>query len=458
MNPTDFWSDFKAQLLTQNSKQALVSSWLEGVRLLDFKKEQNTNTFYFQISSDLHKNWFQENISASFLQNLSKSFHGDFKIHLQISHPELPSQNSSYPKLPYQKNLDSQTFFGSKRPNKGPNFNPSYTFEHFIPGKNSEWAYSACLRLGSSQKASSYSNPLFIYGPSGLGKTHLLHAIGQENLRLFPHKKVRYLSAERFINDFVSALRMQKMPDFRQKFRKNCDLLLMDDIQVLSRGKEVQEEFFNTFNELFQQEKQVVFCCDQEPDSVPNLKERIKTRLSGGLVLEITYPDKETRLAILKNKLEKQKLYLSEKSLNLINRTYKRSVREIEGIVNTIKFMTEMNEGVLSFEEIEKKVGSFKKPVNIKEIQKAVASHFRLEFEDLQSSSRKKNILRARQTAMYLIRKILKKPYQEISLIFGRKDHSTGINAINQVEKRRSKEPDFKRRLELLHKEILNQD
>ena len=446
MNPTDFWSGFKNQLLTQHTKQALVSYWLEGIKLSSFKKERNTHIFCFQISSDLHKNWFQENISSLFLQNLEKSFQGDFKIHLQISDFVLPSQ----------KKLSSQAFLKREPVNKSQTFNPSYTFAHFIPGKNSEMAYSACLRLGSSQKALNSINPLFIYGPSGLGKTHLLHAIGQENLKLYPYKKIIYLSAERFINDFVSAIKNQKMAAFRKKFRKNCDILLMDDIQVLRRGKEVQEEFFNTFNELYHQEKQVVFCCDQEPDSIPNLKERIKTRLSGGLVLEITYPDKETRLAILKDKLEKQNLYLSEKSLKLINQTYKRSIREIEGIVNTIKFMTEMNEGVLAFEEIEKKIGILKKPIGIEEIQKSCAHHFRLEKEDLKSSSRKKNILQARQIAMFLIRKILKKTYQEISLAFERKDHSTCINAINKVEKLMLKKPEFKRDVELLHKEILN--
>ena len=443
MNPEDFWSDFKRQLLRQKTEQPLFSSWLEGFKLLGCKKEQNENIFCFQASSDLHQNWFQKNISQSFLQSLSQNFKGEFKIQLQISDSLPFSQKNSY-------------FPAKIPPNKSLPFNPLYTFKNFIPGKNSEMAFAACFKLAQSQKALDHINPLFIYSPSGLGKTHLLNAIGQKHLQLQPNKKVIYISAERFMNDFISALRNKKIQLFRQKFRKKCDLLLMDDIQILSRGKEIQEEFFNTFNELYNHGKQVVVCCDQDPDSIPQLQERIKTRLAGGLVVEITYPDKETRLAILKDKLEKERLFLSEKSLNLINQSYKRSIREMEGLIKTIKFMTEMNEGSLPFEKIEKSLKSLKKNLCIEEIQRVCAGFFHLETEELKSSSRKKQVLKARQVAMFLIRKVLKKTYQETSLAFGKKDHSTCINAIKKVEKLMLENKEFKKEVEFLHKELLN--
>ena len=222
-------------------------------------------------------------------------------------------------------------------------------------------AYTASLSITKTKKANESLNPLFLYSPSGLGKTHLLNAIGQESFKHFPKKKILYLSAERFLNEYISALKNNKVDFFRRKFRKNCELLLIDDIQILARGKEVQEEFFHTFNELYNQKSQVVICSDQSPDSIPHLQDRIKTRLSGGLMVDISYPDKETRLAILKNKLEKKNLYLSNESLERISQTCQRSIREMEGVLNKIKIMTELHDGRLSFVEIEKILKSFKK-------------------------------------------------------------------------------------------------
>ena len=244
------------------------------------------------------------------------------------------------------------------------------------------------------------------------------------------------------------------MEAFRKKFRGNCQLLLIDDIQIIAKGKEVQEEFFHTFNELYSQKIQVVACSDQSPEQIPFLQERIKTRLSGGLMVDISYPEKETRMAILKDKLNKKKLYLSRESSELIASSCKKSIREIEGILNKIKIMAELHEGRVSLSEINKILKSVKRALSMEEIQKKVCHTFNLSYEELRSSSRKKHIVQARQTAMYLIRLYLKKSLTEISVAFDKKDHTTALNSIKKVEKLKLEDPDFKRLLETLQKDI----
>ena len=244
------------------------------------------------------------------------------------------------------------------------------------------------------------------------------------------------------------------MNSFRKKFREACHLLLIDDIQIIARGKEVQEEFFHTFNELYDQKIQVVACSDQSPEQIPFLQERIKTRLEGGLMADISYPDEETRMAILKDKLIKKNLYLSKESLQLIAQSCKKSIREIEGILNKIKIMTELHGGQISFSEIKKTLKNTKKELSAEEIQKRVSQSFNLSLEELKSPSRKKHIVQARQSAMYLTRKYLKKSLKDISIAFRKKDHTTVLNSIKKVEKLKLEDPDFKRILESLQRDI----
>ena len=315
-------------------------------------------------------------------------------------------------------------------------------------------AYGACQAVAKHKRAGESLNPLFIYGPSGLGKTHLLNAIGQQNLEIYPQNKVLYLSAERFLNEYIMSIQNKQMNQFRKKFRKSCDLLLMDDVQIIARGKGIQEEFFHTFNELYSQKTQIVVCCDQSPGNVPHLEDRIKTRLEGGLMADISYPDKETRLAILKNKTKEKNIFLSSQSLDQIAQVCRKSIREIEGVLNKIKIMTELHNGRLSFKDIEKILKTIRKELTVKEIQKNVAKAFDISEEDIKSPSRRKQIITGRQTAMYLIRVNLRKSLNDIGSFFGKKDHTTVLNSIKKVEKLKSEDKDFKRLLESLQRDI----
>ena len=435
------WLDFKAYFLRDQKAKGLYKHWLEPVQVSKIEKKNQKLKLTLQTPSELHRKWIQENLLEE-LKNYAEYF-------LKYS-CEIDLETSFRLPVSQQKKL-----FIENQPNKPSSlFNPPYNFDNFVVGKNNELVFSASLAVAKSGVAGQNFNPLFIYSPSGLGKTHLLNAIGQETQKNFPKKQILYLSAERFLNEYIFSLQNKKMNSFRKKYRNNCQLLLIDDIQIIARGKEVQEEFFHTFNELYSQKIQVVVCSDQSPKQIPSLQERIKTRLEGGLMLDMSYPDRETRIAIVREKLNRMNLLLSQESLELIAHTCKKSIREIEGILNKIKIMTELHEGRLSFSEIKEILKSVKKELSIEEIQKKVSDAFKLEIKELKSASRKKHIVRARQSAMYLIRKNLKKPLNDISTAFNKKDHTTVLNSIKKVEKLKQEDPDFKRVLEILQKDI----
>ena len=441
-----FWLNFKSHFLKQKDNSLIYQSWLESVVPSKVEKKGSQFHLTLQMPSDLHKNWLQENLLDAFYLHLNQFYKGVFHVELEVvSTPFLPYQNQSQNLKPAEK-FPTNVFF-----------NPKYVFETFVVGKNNSLAYEACLSITRNlQGGLDEFNPLFIYGPSGLGKTHLLNAIGHKFLKTWPKAKVIYVSAERFLNEFITALRKKEMDSFRKKFRKNCDLLLMDDIQILNKGLGIQEEFFHTFNELYNKKSSVVLCCDQSPSCVPKLEERIRTRLEGGLMADISYPNKETRLAILKAKLKERNLFVSPKSLEQIAQTCKKSIREMEGVLNKIKIMAEIYDRSLSIKEIETLLSNFKVELTIEEIQKKVSKVFQISVEDLRSPSRKKQIVTARQTAMYLTRVFLKKSLTDIGMAFGKKDHTTVLNSLKKVEKLKSENKEFKRLIEVLNNEIHN--
>ena len=442
-----FWINFKNHFLKQNkNNQIPTKSFLDHIT--PSKIEQKGSYFHLtlQAPSDLHKRWLQENKLFKHIEQYYKENCDQDISHVQLEIiPCLPLPSPSSRTISPYPIAKSPIFF-----------NPDYTFKTFIVGKNNHIAYGASLAVTRYKKTDEKYNPLFIYSPSGLGKTHLLNSIGQRILKNKPKARVIYLSAERFLNEYIMALKNKQMEQFRNKFRKNCDFLLMDDIQIIAKGKEIQEEFFHTFNELYNKQIQVVVCCDQAPSCVPHLEERIRTRLEGGLIADISYPDKETRMAILQSKIERKGLFLSLQSLEQIATSCKRSIREMEGVLNKIKIMTELHEGHLSLKDIEQILKKIQKDLTIEEIQKIVAKHFNISIDHIKSHSRKKTIVRARQTAMYFIRNYMKKSLSDISVAFGKKDHTTVLNSLRKVEKLRTECRDFKRILENLHQEIHN--
>ena len=432
------WSRFKNEVLCGNRDNRVFQSWLKELSLLPATREDSKQIHLtLQIPSLLHKKWALEHIIPRLQRQAANHYGKPCQIDFKIPPQSKLVQNVVLPKG------RSKTVF----------FNPDYLFENFIVGKHNEFAHGVCFSLARQNDGD--FNPLFIYGPSGVGKTHLLNALGQEFFKTHSGKRIHYLSAERFLNECIYSIQKREMKQFQKKYRSQCDLLLLDDIQMIARGTVVQEEFFHTFNELFNRSIPVVVCCDSPPSRVPGLEERLRTRMEGGLVVEMSYPDLETRVAILKSKMERKRLILSDKVIFQIAGNCKKSIREMEGVLNKIKMLSDLKGGIVSSEYIN---GILERmtppPLTVSEIQKKIAKKFHIPVEDMLSLSRKKNTVLARQTAMYFIKAHLKRSLSDIGRIFGGKDHSTVVNGFKKIEKLKARDSEFQLIFEELHREI----
>jgi len=335
--------------------------------------------------------------------------------------------------------------------------NPEYVFSSFVVGRNNEFAHAASFRVAEQPGADGY-NPLFICGPTGMGKTHLLQAVGNHIRMANPHLRICYISAERFLNDCISSIRRKEMDKFRVRYREQCDILLMDDIQVFGRGEAVQEEFFHTLNDSFEKGRQVVVASDRMPKDIKGLEDRIRTRLEWGLIADIQMPDIETRVAILRYKAERREMRISDDVVSYIARISKRSIRELEGNLNKVKMFSEL-QGLSIDLDLAKRVLATHDDtatITVEDVQRLAADHFRVRIVDLKSQNRSKPLVVARQVAMYLIKKYLGKSLVEIGRAFGGKDHTTVINAIKRIESQLQKDSDLKKDVEELQDRIHN--
>lgn len=315
--------------------------------------------------------------------------------------------------------------------------NPRYVFANFIVGKSNELAHAACQAV--AEFPGTKYNPLFIYSGVGLGKTHLLQAIGHKILLRFPKKKILYVNAETFTNDFVRAIREGKTDEFKKKYR-GVDTLLMDDIQFMAGKEGTQEEFFHTFNELHQNNKQIVITSDRLPKAIPALEERLTSRFSWGMIVDISSPDLETRLAILRTKCQEKGYSISEEIIQYLATQIQKNVRELEGALNKIIAQHEL-EGTIPTLDSAKKILSIlttipkKGAVTARQIIKEVADFYELKVEDLTGSSRRRELIVPRQTTMYLLRTELDCSYPMIGHEIGGRDHTTAIHAFNKIDK-----------------------
>ena len=313
--------------------------------------------------------------------------------------------------------------------------NPKYTFNSFVIGNSNRFAHAASLAVAESP-AKAY-NPLFIYGGVGLGKTHLMHAIGHYILEGNPNAKVVYVSSEKFTNELINAIKDDKNEEFRNKYR-NVDILLIDDIQFIAGKERTQEEFFHTFNELHDANKQIILSSDRPPKEIPTLEDRLRSRFEWGLIADIQVPDFETRMAILKKKADVENLNVANEVMGYIATKIKSNIRELEGaLIRIIAYSSLTNREVtvdLATEAlkdiISKKQG---KHVTISSIQDVVSSYFNLRVEDLKSQRRTRNVAYPRQIAMYLSRKLTDMSLPKIGEEFGGRDHTTVIHAYEKI-------------------------
>lgn len=343
--------------------------------------------------------------------------------------------------LSERKILDQEMFLRNEVVNKY-GLNTRYTFVNFIVGKSNELAHAACKAAAESPGIK--YNPLFIYSGVGLGKTHLLQAVGHEVIARFPKKKILYVNAETFTNDYVQAIREGKTKEFKDKYR-GVDLLLMDDIQFMAGKEGTQEEFFHTFNELHQKDKQIVISSDRLPKAIPALEERLISRFSWGMIVDISPPELETRLAILRAKCQEKGNVLSEEIIQYLANQIQKNVRELEGALNKIIAQHEI-EGTTPTLDSAKRILSGltgvprKGAIMAKQIIKEVADFYELKVEDLINLSRRRELAVPRQIAMYLLRSELNCSYPMIGRELGGRDHTTAMHAYNKITREIEKE------------------
>ncbi len=330
-------------------------------------------------------------------------------------------------------------------------FNPHYVFESFVVGSSNQFAHAAA-RAVAENPSRSY-NPLFLYGGVGLGKTHLLHAIGHSLVHRHPHLRVMYLPAEQFVNELISSLRFNRMPAFRERYR-NIDVLMVDDIQFLANKERTQEEFFHTFNTLYTTQKQIILTSDSSPRNILALEERLRSRFEWGLIADIHSPDLETKVAILRRKSDEEKTELPDDVALFIARQVKSNIRELEGMLNRVIAFSSLTGRALSLDLAKETLKDVLLPEHGRtlapEIVKFVARHYGLKVSEIKSRNNSKQIAFPRQVAMYLCKQLTDLSYPDIGKLFNNKHHSTVMYSVEKIEKLRSSDPDLDRTLESL--------
>ena len=453
MNFQELWESALGEIQLNISK-ANYLTWLKDTFIMDLKED----TVFLGVPSSFTKEWLENKYHKQILSaiyNLNPEIkkieyivttdkNSLKKINLVKNKQSSRSQKSSVLDEQLEFNIDSET-----------NLNPKYNFENFIVGTNNELANAAALAI--TENLGSKYNPLFIYGGVGLGKTHLLQAIGNKLKNKKKKIKIKYASSEKFTDELINAIRNQKMDEFKKSFR-NLDLLLIDDIQFIAGKDKTQEELFHTFNNLHGKNKQIVFTSDRPPKSIPSIEERLRSRFEGGMIADIGYPDFETRFAILKVKSQEINHLISEDVLRYVAETVSRNIRELEGALNRIIVHARLKNGPITLEEAKKILSSILNKSNQyippKEVIKKIISFYDLNENEILGHSRKKELVKPRQIVMYLLRTELKYSYTNIAEKMGNRDHTTVIHACKKITKEIEDNPVFAQEITIL-KEIL---
>jgi chromosomal replication initiator protein len=433
----DIWEKVLAELVKEVGEQQFVN-WLKPIKALPLDNNLITLEVPSQFSSDWIRTHYLERIKTILKDVSGEIIEVKFTI---VPSPVVKSEDSP---VPPQAILPSR------------NLNPKYTFGGFVSGPSNRFAHAACTAVAEAP-AKRY-NPLFIYGGVGLGKTHLLHAIGHFILNKKPDMKILYVTTETFMNEMINAIQHGIILKFRNRYR-SIDTLLIDDIQFLANKESTQEEFFHTFNELHNSSKQIVISCDRPSKEIPDLVERLKSRFEWGLTVDIKPPDLETRIAILKKKVEIDKLTIPEEVIFLIANGVKSNIRDMEGsLIRVVAFSSLTNNPItedLAKEVLKDKLESGEeKRITIELIQKIVANYFDLHIADMKAQKRTKAIAFPRQIAMYLSRNLTDASLPEIGENFGGRDHTTVMHGYDKIKEKLEKDPNFGKTIERLTKEI----
>jgi chromosomal replication initiator protein len=428
------WHETLAHL-EQNLNPQHFSTWIKPLRFVSVEKD----VILLEVPNRFVRDWVRDHYMQLIQETVSGIGAVAYKIKLEIGcgskEKETVVQDiENTPQIP--SSLEPARENQKRESNGTGNLNNKYVFDEFVAGSSNQFAYAAAMAVANNP-ATTY-NPLFIYGGVGLGKTHLVNAIGNAIIKKNPGMRVCYYTSEKFMNELINSLRYAKMDEFRNKFR-SMDVLLIDDVQFIAGKERTQEEFFHTFNALYESHKQIVVTSDKFPKEIPGLEERLRSRFEWGLIADIQPPDVETKQAILKMKAEQNGIELPEDVTLFLATSVSSNVRELEGFLIRIGAYASLTSTPVSLamaREILKDILVEKnREITVEEIQKNVASHFGIKVADIKSPKRLKALVLPRQIAMYLARQLTTCSYPEIGERFGGKDHSTIIHAIKKIEK-----------------------
>ncbi len=446
------WDDTLAHLELNLSPQHF-STWIKPLKLVKIEQDM----VYLEVPNRFVLDWVKENYSKLIQKNLSDLSAVSYRLHFDVSNQAIEEAPKANPVIETPVAVAAKKSVVNNTHTADLNLNRKYTFEEFVAGSSNQFAYAAAMAVANNP-ATTY-NPLFIYGGVGLGKTHLVNAIGNAILKKSPQMRICYYTSEKFMNELINSLRYNRMDEFRNKFR-SMDVLLIDDIQFIAGKERTQEEFFHTFNALYESHKQIIVTSDKFPKDIPGLEERLRSRFEWGLIADIQAPDVETKLAILKMKAEQNSIKLPEDVALFLANSICNNVRELEGYLIRIGAYASLTSVPVSLEMAREVLKDIlierNRELSVEEILKKVSLHFNIKVSDIKSAKRLKAVVLPRQIAMYISRQLTSSSYPEIGDRFGGKDHSTIIHAIRKIEKLMEEDFQLKSTIDNLKKELTN--
>lgn len=459
------WAALRAKLRERLGETA-YRRWLEPVAGVVSENNSGLKVLSLSLPTRFMRDWVEAHY-GDMMRVLWRQIVKDGDIDFTVVSPVQTKPNKSAEQKPQVSSFASPSIVPFKSsesfdqpagsPIPSTSLDPRFTFENFVVGKSNELAYAAARRVADTEAPT--FNPLFLYGGVGLGKTHLMHAIAWHIKQNYPNRRVMYMSAEKFMYQFVRALRFKDVVSFKEQFR-SVDVLMIDDVQFIGGKDTTQEEFFHTFNALVDRNRQVIISADKSPQDLDKVEERLRSRLGWGLVADLHPANYELRLSILHSKAEKLGWPVPDKVLEFLAHKVASSVRELEGALNRIVAHAQLVGRAITIESTQEVLAdllrSTDRRVSIDEIQKKVAEHYNIRIADMHSARRARAVARPRQVAMYLAKQLTPRSLPEIGRKFGGRDHTTVIHAVRKIEELASYDPTFREDVELLRRLLQN--
>ena len=448
----DIWLEVQSNIEKVLTPQT-YNTWIKPIRFLSVSND----LIELAVPNKFIREWVVEKYVGMIQEAVSSLTNTKYQIHFLITEPSENGKENVESIIDVKDAVSEAEKVKFRNSDFISNLNPKYTFENFVCGASNQFAHAAAQSV-AIKPASGY-NPLFIYGGVGLGKTHLLIAIGNHIIRTNKKAKICYYTSEKFMNELINCLRYNKMEQFRNKFR-SMDVLLIDDVQFIAGKERTQEEFFHTFNSLHESHKQIVVTSDKFPKDIPGLEERLRSRFEWGLIADIQPPDYETKIAILKKKADLDSIRIPDDVALFLASSSTSNVRELEGMLIRLGAFSSLTGNAISLamaQDVLKDIIVDKsKEITVEMIQKHVADHFKLKIVDLKSDKRLKALVVPRQIAIYICRELTKCSYPEIGEKFGGKDHSTIIHSFKKIDKLILQDIDLKNTIESLKRNLLS--